>query len=95
MNTKQVTGIKRAGPRLKPFFWNKLNAIDSKSIWNELGPVPFAVDDELGDLVEVFRMDIKDNKPVVKSSNDAKRSVINSRQVTSLLDITRANNVGG
>lgn len=96
MNGK-VVATKPSGPKLKPFFWKKIDAPNQKSIWKELSSTPLVTDDDFGELVDVFRMDLKENKPDVKPSKEqvpVKRSIFASRAATSLLDITRANNIG-
>jgi len=96
MPGKQPTAPKPVGPRLKPLFWKKIAVPDKRSIWNELKTTSLSTEDEFEDLVEAFRMDIKEDKSNAKGdrqTSDRKRSIIGSRAATSLLDITRANNI--
>lgn len=85
----------RAGPpkparpvkRLKPFFWNKLNAPALPStIWGE---IPQEATFDLGDLESTFAIE---NAP--SSSSQLSVTSPKKQNVTTMLDITRANNVG-
>jgi hypothetical protein len=72
--------------RLKPFFWNKLN--NSKipdTVWNDVSP---AIEFDFGDLETTFTL--------ANTTTAASRARAPSvkQNVTTMLDITRANNVG-
>ncbi|ELU45562.1 RhoA GTPase effector DIA/Diaphanous [Rhizoctonia solani AG-1 IA] len=77
------------GKKLKPFFWDKVSSTGSvQTVWGQLGMMGGQVD--LNDLEEVFSLDQAPPKPV-STSNLTKGK---AQQVTTMLDITRANNVG-
>lgn len=79
--------ITRPAKRLKPFFWNKLNAPTLPStVWGEIPTdVPFNLDD----LESTFAIE-------TTSSTSSQVSVTSPKKqnVTTMLDITRANNIG-
>ncbi|KAF8743337.1 Diaphanous GTPase-binding Domain, partial [Rhizoctonia solani] len=76
------------GKKLKPFFWDKVSSTGSvQTVWGQLGMMGGQVD--LNDLEEVFSLDQAPPKPV-STSNLTKGK---AQQVTTMLDITRANNV--
>ncbi|KAJ3474280.1 hypothetical protein NLI96_g12545 [Meripilus lineatus] len=78
--------ITRPKTRLKPFFWNKLTGpVTSSTIWNEISP-DFSPD--LSDLESTFSIDDATSKSSQLSVSSPKKQA-----VTTLLDITRANNV--
>jgi len=69
---------------LKPFYWNKLNPNGGITVWQDL-PSDAVVD--LSDLESIF---IIDNTPKTPSQLFSPKK----QNVTTLLDITRANNIG-
>ncbi|KAI0307002.1 hypothetical protein B0F90DRAFT_1807716 [Multifurca ochricompacta] len=71
--------------RLRPFFWNKLQSTAlASSVWNDVpSDTPFL----LGDLESTFALDSARDHPLQRAST-AKKAF-----VTTLLDITRANNI--
>jgi diaphanous 1 len=76
----------------KPFFWNKLsNAQLGSTVWSELdSPERFVLD--MKELEYTFTVD---NSTQSGASQTASAISLNKKQaVTTLLDITRANNVG-
>jgi diaphanous 1 len=74
---------------MKPFFWDKsVVASGTHTVWGQLGMIGGQV--ELGDLEEVFSLEQTSSKPA-STSQVAKSK---KQQVTTMLDITRANNVG-
>lgn len=77
---------------LQPFFWNKLpNAQLGSTVWSELGSSEGFVLD-MKELEDTFTVD---NSTKSGASETASAFSLNKRQaVTTLLDITRANNVG-
>jgi diaphanous 1 len=78
--------IVRSAKRLKPFFWNKVaNTALTTSVWNDVSS-DFSVD--MDDLEATFTIDNNASAPSQIRSSTRKQSV------TTLLDITRANNVG-
>jgi len=82
--------ISRPAKRLKPFFWNKLsNNILESTVWSGL---PFSVDFDLSDLEATFVID--NTTPTMPNSKISVGSQVKKGNVTTLLDITRANNVG-
>jgi len=76
----------------KPFFWNKLsNALLGSTVWIELGS-PEGLVLNMKELEDTFTVDNSTQSgasPVASAS-----SLIRKQAVTTLLDITRANNVG-
>jgi diaphanous 1 len=77
---------KAAGPRLKPFFWTKINNQNcSATVWTE-SSIP--LDFKLDDLEATFTID-DTTTPSSKAANPTRK-----QSVTTLLDITRANNIG-
>ncbi|TCD69991.1 hypothetical protein EIP91_005241 [Steccherinum ochraceum] len=76
---------KQTTKRLKPFFWNKLQAPTTTSVWNDKVP---SLSVDLKDLESMFAID-------AQPSTSSKMSVTSPKKqnVTTLLDITRANNV--
>ena len=78
--------ITRPKNRLKPFFWTKLTGpATASTVWNETAS-EFTID--LSDLESAFSIDDQANKSQLSVSAPKKQNV------TTLLDITRANNVG-
>ncbi|CAE6539850.1 unnamed protein product [Rhizoctonia solani] len=74
--------------KLKPFFWDKVSTAGGvQTVWGQLGMMGGQVD--LTDLEDVFTLDQAPPKPV-STSNTTKNK---PQQVTTMLDITRANNV--
>jgi hypothetical protein len=71
---------------MKPFFWNKLNNAPTAmaTVWNDL---PSHIQLDLSDLESTF---IIDDAPSTPSQLLSPKK----QTVTTLLDITRANNVG-
>ncbi|KIK96072.1 hypothetical protein PAXRUDRAFT_32637 [Paxillus rubicundulus Ve08.2h10] len=83
--TKKQAMVKPPGPRLKPFFWNKLgsNSIES-TMWSEpCSDSEFDTDD----LDAIFAID---SAPQTQSQMFGPSR---KQNVTTLLDITRANNI--
>jgi diaphanous 1 len=81
--------VARPAKRMKPFFWDKLAAPAlSASVWNSTENDLPSVD--LSDLDAMFRID---NSPSSAASSLAKATPGKTRNVTTLLDITRANNI--
>ncbi|CAE6362187.1 unnamed protein product, partial [Rhizoctonia solani] len=83
---------KRAAPppgkKLKPFFWDKVSSTGGvQTVWGQLGMMGGQID--LTDLEDVFSLDQAPSKPA-SASNTTKSK---QQQVTTMLDITRANNV--
>jgi hypothetical protein len=78
--------IIRPAKRLKPFFWNKVtNTVVTTTVWNDVSSdFHFNMDD----LEATFTID---NNPSTPSQI---RSPTRKQNITTLLDITRANNVG-
>ena len=77
---------KQSGPRLKPFFWNKLdnNSLGS-TVWSE----PSLVSEfQMDDLEATFTIDATPQTP------SRMTSPIGKQNVTTLLETTRANNMG-
>ncbi|KAH7922962.1 FH2-domain-containing protein [Leucogyrophana mollusca] len=77
--------VARPAKRLKPFFWNKLNNTDvTSTVWSES-----SVDAEfvMEDLEATFTIDNTPSTPSQITSPTRKQNV------TTLLDITRANNI--
>jgi hypothetical protein len=76
----------RPAKRLKPFFWNKVtNTHLVSTVWNDvLSDFRFDMDD----LEANFAIDTNSSTPSQIRSPTRKQSV------TTMLDITRANNVG-
>jgi len=70
--------------KLKPFFWNKVNPTNSVTVWHDLPPV---VQIDLSDLEATF---VVDNTPTSPSLLSPQR-----QNVKTVLDISRANNIGG
>ena len=70
--------------KLKPFYWNKFNPIGGVTVWQDL-PLDAVVD--LSDLEGIF---VIDNTPKTPSRLFSPKK----QNVTTLLDITRANNIG-
>lgn len=71
--------------KLKPFFWTKLTTEAESTVWNDITPdISFGMDD----LDATFTIDNQASAPR-PSSTSAK-----NQNVTTLLDITRAQNVG-
>ncbi|KAL1738092.1 Formin, FH2 domain-containing protein [Schizophyllum fasciatum] len=85
-----------AAPRVKTrqFYWEKLPAFAvSSTVWGELssgGNGQVAVNLDMGDLVATFAMD---NAPGATASTMQVTSPTRKQSVTTLLDITRANNI--
>ncbi|KAG8923688.1 hypothetical protein FRC01_012479, partial [Tulasnella sp. 417] len=80
--------IVQPSKRLKPFFWNKLNAPSvASTVWAELGQESTAID--MKDLEEAFSLIT--SKP---SSQPTSPTQTKKQAVSSLLDITRAQNIG-
>lgn len=77
--------ITRPAKRLKPFFWNKLSN-PAATVWND---VPSDVHFDMKDLESIF---VIDNSPPTPSQ--ILLSPGRKQNVTTLLDITRANNIG-
>ncbi|KAJ6583786.1 hypothetical protein B0H10DRAFT_2168123 [Mycena sp. CBHHK59/15] len=76
----------RQAKRLKPFFWNKLNnPAVSATVWNE---PPAGITFSMDDLEATFTID---NTPTTPSQ--LRLSPSKKQAVTTLLDITRANNI--
>lgn len=77
---------KQSGPRLKPFFWNKLdnNSIGS-TVWSEPLLVP---EFKMDDLEATFTIDATPQTPSRMTSSAGKQ------HVTTLWKTTRANNMG-
>lgn len=77
---------KQSGPRLKPFFWNKLdNNSLSSTVWLE----PSLVTElKMDDLDATFTIDATPQTPSRMASFPGKQNV------TTLLETTRANNMG-
>lgn len=76
----------------QPFFWNKLSNVQlGSTVWSELGaPEGLALD--MKELEDTFTVD---NSTQSGASQMASAFSLNRKQaVTTLLDITRANNVG-
>jgi hypothetical protein len=79
--------VSRPVKRLKPFFWNKLaNLAVTPTVWNE------AVPNITFDMDEVEKTFTIDNSSLAQSQ--ILKSPSKKQNVTTLLDITRANNVG-
>jgi len=76
----------------QPFFWNKLsNAKLGSTVWSELGS-PDGLVLDMKELEDTFTVD---NSSKSTTSQTASAFSLNKKQtVTTLLDITRANNVG-
>lgn len=73
---------------MKPFFWDKVSVPNTAAnVWN--APTSQAQLVDLSDLEAMFRID---NNPSTTSQTPASPS--KKRNVTTLLDITRANNIG-
>ncbi|KAG8791741.1 hypothetical protein FRC16_000311 [Serendipita sp. 398] len=76
---------KSTGKKLKPFFWNKITLNAARStVWND--PTISSVTLDLKELEDTFTVDTSKSKVVSKES-------IKYQAVTTLLDISRANNV--
>lgn len=74
---------------LKPFFWDKsVVASGTHTIWGQLGMIGGQI--ELNDLEEVFSLE----QTTPKSPSVTQAPKNKKQQVTTMLDITRANNVG-
>jgi len=83
---------------MKPFFWNKLgNTSVELTVWNDLTSGGSSMDLDLKDLEETFIVD-DGLKPLNGAAGVAGSkfgaSQIKKANVTTMLDITRANNVG-
>ena len=77
---------KQSGPRLKPFFWNKLdnNAVGA-TVWSE----PLLVSEyKMDDLEVAFTIDATPQTPSRAANFTGKQNI------TTLLETTRANNMG-
>lgn len=79
--------IVRPAKRLKPFFWNKLGASNvASTVWGEASsPTPFSLDD----LEDTFSLENPPTPVTASAITSPKRQA-----VITLLDITRANNIG-
>ncbi|CAK5262775.1 unnamed protein product [Mycena citricolor] len=75
--------VSKPAKRLKPFFWNKVNAAGG-SVWNDIGA---GFEFKMDDLEATFTLD---NTPTTPSQL---RASPKRQAVTTLLDITRANNI--
>ena len=74
------------GPRLKPFFWTKINNQNcGATVWEES---PTSLEFKLDDLEATFSVD---HMPVTPSQT---ANPTRKQSITTLLDITRANNIG-
>lgn len=79
--------LSQPAKRLKPFFWNKVgNNNVAATVWND---VPESLAFDLGDLEATFTI----NNDQVSSSHVLSSPTM-KQNVTTLLDITRANNIG-
>lgn len=77
---------KQSGPRLKPFFWNKL---DNNSIGSTVWSDPSLVSEfKMDDLEATFTIDATPQTPSRMASSTGKQNVV------TLLETTRANNMG-
>jgi hypothetical protein len=77
--------VTRPAKRLKPFFWNKVsNPSLESTVW---GAIPLDSGFDLSDLEATF---IVDNNP----ASPSKITSPSKQSPTTLLDITRANNIG-
>ncbi|GLB34079.1 putative diaphanous FH3 domain contatinign protein [Lyophyllum shimeji] len=77
--------VTRPAKRLKPFFWNKLAGPSvAATVWND---VPSSISFNMDDLEAIF---VIDNAPSTPSQI---LSPTRKQNVTTLLDITRANNI--
>lgn len=79
--------IPKSNKRLKPFFWNKLNAPTlPTTVWGEIaGEFTF----DMEDLESTFAIENSASTTSQMSVTSPKK-----QNVTTLLDITRANNIG-
>ena len=76
----------------KPFFWNKLsNAQLGSTVWSELGS-PEGLVLDMKELEDTFTVDNSTQSGASQAASAS--SLIRKQTVTTLLDITRANNVG-
>ena len=88
---------KPAAPRVKTrqFYWDKLPTFAvSSTVWGELGSSgngATGVDLDMGDLVATFAID---NAASATASTMQVTSPTRKQSVTTVLDITRANNIG-
>ncbi|EIW76318.1 hypothetical protein CONPUDRAFT_139713 [Coniophora puteana RWD-64-598 SS2] len=82
----------RPAKRLKPFFWNKLTPKDlgSHTVWNDAG---MGVVDGLGEFA-IDDLETTFSLENTQSDKPAKTEQANKGGITTLLDITRANNIG-
>ncbi|WVQ93958.1 hypothetical protein IAU59_001036 [Kwoniella sp. CBS 9459] len=89
VNIIQPTAMQPAQPKLKPFFWSKMPTYAVRdTIWTSLSAsAPPSMDLELamGDLGEMFAVDAVP----VRGKQKGK-----AKEVISVLDITRSNNIG-
>lgn len=88
MPTRRPTMIKVPSKKLKPFFWTKLGPTQSSpTVWDDLGGQPVSLD--VKELEEIFTVDTSAKSKIDKASKDTTKN----QSLTTLLDITRANNV--
>jgi hypothetical protein len=83
--------LTRPAKKLKPFFWNKLQIANTSlgpTVWSSLALSAPEVDLDLSDLEATFVIDNTPPMPSKTASPGFKKA-----NVTTLLDITRANNV--
>ena len=78
--------LETSGPakKMKSFYWNKLDVHGRVTVWEELPP---DAEVDLSDLEAIF---VLDNTPKTASHLFSPKK----RNVTTLLDVTRANNIG-
>lgn len=85
-NIGRPTTAKPPGKKLKPFFWNKLAPVQLQStVWTEIDATLATIDTK--ELEDIFSVD---NQP---PSRQSKRESNKQQAPTTLLDITRANNI--
>ena len=76
--------LNRPVKKMKPFFWNKISPTGPVTVWNDL---PKNIQFDFSDLESTF---VIDNTPSTPSQLLSPKK----QNVTTLLDITRANNIG-
>jgi hypothetical protein len=75
--------VSRTPKKLKPFFWKKINPPSTATVWHDL---PLDIQIDLSDLESTF---VVHKTPTTHSHLSQKK-----HNVTTVLDITRANNIG-
>ena len=78
-------GTSRPIKKLKPFFWNKLKSVAPTTVWNDVPPI---MTFDMDDLEAIFTIDNLPTNSALATSSTKKQNV------TTLLDISRANHVG-